>query len=223
MGYSAIEMVDLPRLFGGFLVGLFRSHAACEADIIFLRQQLLVLNRSAPVRLRLRYRDRLIYVWFYRLFPSLLETAIIFKPETLLSCLAAIDRQLRLAVATEAEDQGDWRMARAKAFAVFPSLRRMPRRACCERVPIKMATAEPRRSSVATTKTSRSPDRNDRLTSEPKRATPSTLPDCRMALRTPAAMPERDFSTLPKSVDVSGGTKSPRPPPMVRSWAHIAR
>jgi hypothetical protein len=81
MGYSAIEMVDLLRLFGGLLVGLFRSHAACGAEIIFLRQQLLVLNRSAPVRLRLRNRDRLIFVWLYRLFPSLLDA---FKPETLL-------------------------------------------------------------------------------------------------------------------------------------------
>ena len=49
----------------------------------FLRQQLVVLQRSAPARLRLRSADRLIFVWLYRLLPSLLEAAVVFKPETL--------------------------------------------------------------------------------------------------------------------------------------------
>jgi hypothetical protein len=64
MGYSATEMVDLLRLIGGLLVGLFRSHAAREAEIIFLRQQLLpepvrpsaseaAQSRSADLRLAL--------------------------------------------------------------------------------------------------------------------------------------------------------------------------
>ena len=35
-------------------VGLFRSHAGREAEIVFLRHQLLVLSRSAPPRLRPR-------------------------------------------------------------------------------------------------------------------------------------------------------------------------
>jgi hypothetical protein len=65
------------------LVGLFRSHAAREAETAFLRQQLVVLKRSAPARLRLRTADRLIFVWLYRLFPFLLEAAVVFKPETL--------------------------------------------------------------------------------------------------------------------------------------------
>ena len=40
-------------------------------------------RRSAPARLRLRTADRLIFVWLYRLFPSVREAAIVFKPETL--------------------------------------------------------------------------------------------------------------------------------------------
>jgi transposase InsO family protein len=76
-------MIDFLKLLGGALVGLFRSHAAREAELAFLRQQLLVLKRSAPARLRLRNADRLIFVWLYRLFPSLLGAAVIFKPETL--------------------------------------------------------------------------------------------------------------------------------------------
>jgi transposase InsO family protein len=76
-------MIDFLKLLGGLLVGLFRSHAAREAEMAFLRQQLVVLKRSAPARLRLRTADRLIFVWLYRLFPSLLEAAVVFKPETL--------------------------------------------------------------------------------------------------------------------------------------------
>ena len=83
MGYLRAGMIDLLKLLGGFLVGLFRSQAAREAEMAFLRQQLLVLKRSAPARLRLRNADRLIVVWLYRLFPSLLGAAVIFQPETL--------------------------------------------------------------------------------------------------------------------------------------------
>ena len=75
-------MIDLFKLLGGWLVGLFRSHTGREAEIMFLRHQLLILRRSAPRRLSLRTADRLIFVWLYRLFPSLLGAAIIFKPET---------------------------------------------------------------------------------------------------------------------------------------------
>jgi hypothetical protein len=83
MGYPRAGMLDLLKLLGGFLADLFRSQAAREAEMAFLRQQLLVLKRSAPARLRLRTTDRLIFVWLYRLFPSLLRAAVIFKPETL--------------------------------------------------------------------------------------------------------------------------------------------
>ena len=71
--YPLFGMIDLLKLLGGLLVGLFRSHAAREAEMAFLRQQLVVLQRSAPARLRLRTADRLIFVWLFRLFPSVLE------------------------------------------------------------------------------------------------------------------------------------------------------
>ena len=83
MGYPRFGMIDLLKLLGGLLVGVFRSHAAREAEMAFLRQQLVVLQRSAPARLRLRTADRVIFVWLYRLFPSLLEAAVVIKPETL--------------------------------------------------------------------------------------------------------------------------------------------
>src|SRR5712672_3502122 len=65
------------------LASMRGSRVSRDAEILFLRQQLLVLRRSAPARLRLRNTDRLIFVWLYRLFPSLLDAAVIFKPETL--------------------------------------------------------------------------------------------------------------------------------------------
>jgi len=41
MGYPRFGMLDLLKLLSGLLVGLFRSHAAREAETAFLRQQLV--------------------------------------------------------------------------------------------------------------------------------------------------------------------------------------
>jgi hypothetical protein len=60
------------------------SRARLEAENLVLRRQLLVLNRRLSRRLRLRNLDRLIFVWLYRQFQSLLDAIIIVKPETLL-------------------------------------------------------------------------------------------------------------------------------------------
>ena len=60
MGYPSAGMLDLLKLLGGFAVGLFRLQAAREAEMAFLRQQLLVLKRSTPARIKLRMADRLI-------------------------------------------------------------------------------------------------------------------------------------------------------------------
>ena len=50
MGYSRFGMIDLLKLLGGLLVGLFRLHAAREAEMAFLRQQLVVVPSSAHWR-----------------------------------------------------------------------------------------------------------------------------------------------------------------------------
>jgi hypothetical protein len=70
-------------LFGALLAWMRGSRTSRDAEIPFLRQQLLVLRRLAPARLGLRNSDMLIFVWFYRLFPSLFDATVIFKPETL--------------------------------------------------------------------------------------------------------------------------------------------
>jgi hypothetical protein len=38
---------------------------------------------------RLRTADRLIFVWLYRLCPSVREAAVVVKPETLVRCIGA--------------------------------------------------------------------------------------------------------------------------------------
>ena len=52
MAYLHAGMIDFLKLLVGSLVGLLRSHAVREAEVAVLRQQLLVLKRSAPARLQ---------------------------------------------------------------------------------------------------------------------------------------------------------------------------
>jgi hypothetical protein len=56
------------------LVGLFRSRAALEAEILVLRHQLNVLQRKSPKRATLSSIDRLLLVGLYRLAPGTLDT-----------------------------------------------------------------------------------------------------------------------------------------------------
>ena len=61
-----------------------KSRARLEAENIILRQQVIVLSRKAPSRVRLRNIDRLIFAWLYRSFPSILNAIIVVKPETVI-------------------------------------------------------------------------------------------------------------------------------------------
>ena len=49
----------------------FTGRARLEAENLLLRQQLVVLRRKSPTRVRLRNIDRLLLVWLYRLYPSI--------------------------------------------------------------------------------------------------------------------------------------------------------
>ena len=51
---------------------------------LILRQQLVILRRKFPRRVRLWNIDRLLMVWLYRLYPSLLDAIIIVQPETVI-------------------------------------------------------------------------------------------------------------------------------------------
>ena len=77
-------MSDLCRLIWCVLIGLFRSRAALEAEILVLRHQLNVLRRKSPKRLTFSSIDRLLLVGLYRLAPGILDALKIMRPETLL-------------------------------------------------------------------------------------------------------------------------------------------
>src|SRR5271170_1277036 len=61
-----------------------KSRARLEAENFVLRQQVIVLSRKARSRLRLRNIDRLILVWMYRLFSSILNAVTVIKPDTVI-------------------------------------------------------------------------------------------------------------------------------------------
>ena len=62
----------------------FARRARLETENLILRQQLVVLRRKSPKRVRLWNIDRLLFVWSYRLYPSLLDAIIIVQPETVI-------------------------------------------------------------------------------------------------------------------------------------------
>jgi len=64
------------------ILSRFTRRARLEAENLILREQLVVLRRRSPKRVRLCNIDRLLLVWSYRLYPSLLDAIIIVQPET---------------------------------------------------------------------------------------------------------------------------------------------
>jgi hypothetical protein len=66
------------------VVDLFRSRAAIEAEILTLRQQIIVLRRTAPKKQSFGAIDRLVFVGLYRLFPRVLDALAIVRPATVI-------------------------------------------------------------------------------------------------------------------------------------------
>src|SRR6201981_3109921 len=77
-------MDDLYRLIWCAVVGLFRSRAALQAEILVLRHQLNVLRRKSPKRVAFNNVDRLVFTGLYRLAPAVLDALKILSPETLI-------------------------------------------------------------------------------------------------------------------------------------------
>ena len=77
-------MSDLFGLIWCALIGLFRSRAALEAEILVLRHQLNVLRRKSPKRLALGNIDRLVFARLYRVAPGILDALKILKPQTVI-------------------------------------------------------------------------------------------------------------------------------------------
>jgi transposase InsO family protein len=77
-------MSDLIRLILAFLVDLFRSRAALEAEVLVLRQQIIVLRRGRPTRLPFLAVDRRVLGWVCRVFPDARDALAVVRPETVL-------------------------------------------------------------------------------------------------------------------------------------------
>jgi hypothetical protein len=77
-------MRDICSLLWCALVGLFRSRASLEAEILLLRHQLNVLRRKSPKRVAFTDVDRLVFARLYHLAPGVLNTLKIVKPETVI-------------------------------------------------------------------------------------------------------------------------------------------
>src|SRR5205823_2314344 len=78
-------MGDLCRLFWSLLVGLFRSRAALQTEILVLRHQLNFLRRRSPKRLVFKNLDRVVFAGLYSLTPKVLEALTILKPATVIA------------------------------------------------------------------------------------------------------------------------------------------
>ena len=67
------------------LRSLIRSRAAVQLEILALRHQLKVLERSQRSRLRLTATDRLLWVWFSRIWSEWRPALVIVQPATVLA------------------------------------------------------------------------------------------------------------------------------------------
>ncbi len=76
-------MIAFLSLFLHVLILPFKTQARLEAEIVLLRHQLNVL-RHISSKPKLAVPDRLLFVWLYRLFPSVLNAVTIVQPETII-------------------------------------------------------------------------------------------------------------------------------------------
>src|SRR5262245_6512693 len=77
-------MIELLRLMLHIMARLFKPRAKLVIEILVLRQQLNVLRRQVSKRPQLSNTDRLLFVWLYRWFPSVLSAMAILRPETII-------------------------------------------------------------------------------------------------------------------------------------------
>src|SRR5262245_49370 len=77
-------MIEFLRLILHIIASFFKPRTKLVAEILILRQQLNVLRRQVSKRPPLSNSDRLLFVWLYRWFPSVLSAIAILRPETII-------------------------------------------------------------------------------------------------------------------------------------------
>ena len=81
---QAASMFEFLSLVLHVLASPFKTRARLEAEFVMLRHQLNVLRRRVRSKPKLSVADRLLFVWLYRLFPSVLNAVAIVQPETVI-------------------------------------------------------------------------------------------------------------------------------------------
>jgi len=78
-------MISILRSLLLLLRDCLRSRVAIQAEILALRHQLIVMQRSNRHRLRLNPGDRIFWVWLSRLWADWRSALLIVKPETVIA------------------------------------------------------------------------------------------------------------------------------------------
>jgi putative transposase len=77
-------MTPILQALAAFVKSLFRSRLAMQAEILALRHQLGVYQRTST-RPRLRPADRVLWAWLSRTWPAWREALVFVKPETVIA------------------------------------------------------------------------------------------------------------------------------------------
>ena len=77
-------MIEFCKLIWCGLIGLFRSRASLEIEILVLRHQLNILRRKSPKRPTFGSVDRMVFAGLYGLAPDVLSALAIVRPETVI-------------------------------------------------------------------------------------------------------------------------------------------
>jgi hypothetical protein len=85
-------MGDMLKLIWWAVIGLFRSRASLEAEILTLRHQLNVLRRKSPKRATFSTFDRFVFATLYRFAPRVVDALAIVEPETVIRWHSADSR-----------------------------------------------------------------------------------------------------------------------------------
>jgi hypothetical protein len=76
--------ISVLRALAIMVANQFKSRRRLQAENLWLRHQLNVALRHSPAHLRLSGIDRALFVWLARLWPDLLDSIQVVKPETVM-------------------------------------------------------------------------------------------------------------------------------------------
>ena len=77
-------MIPILQALAAFVKSLFRSRLAMQAEILALRHQLAVYQRTCA-RPRLKSADRMLWAWLSRTWSGWREALVFVKPDTVIA------------------------------------------------------------------------------------------------------------------------------------------